>query len=132
MRGGVRPGAGRKPKIIELGELEKLCAMHCSDEDLAGWFHVSPRTIQNRKKQAKFAEAMAAGRARGCIAVRREQVKILERGNAAMAIWLGRQWLGQKDVTPIEVSGPNEQPIKFTLEAIDAILAKARKRKKIS
>jgi hypothetical protein len=128
MRGGARPGAGRKPKVIDLDEVEKLYSLHCSDGDLAGWFGVSVRTIENRKKQRQFAEAMARGKAKGCVALRRHQIRIVENGSAHMAIWLGKQLLGQKDA-PVELSGPSEQPIKLSLEVIDALLAKTKRSK---
>jgi hypothetical protein len=37
MAGGIREGAGRKAVEIDLLELEKLCSMLCSDEDIASW-----------------------------------------------------------------------------------------------
>jgi hypothetical protein len=82
---------------IELEELEKLYAMQCTDEEIAGWFGVSTRTIERRRKIRKFAEAMERGKARGRISVRRLQMKLLEEGNATMGIWLGKQILGQVD-----------------------------------
>lgn len=30
---------------IDLGELERLCAIQCTDEEIAAWFNVSTRTI---------------------------------------------------------------------------------------
>jgi hypothetical protein len=38
MPGGKRIGAGRKAVKIDLGELEKLCSLQCTDEELAAWF----------------------------------------------------------------------------------------------
>jgi hypothetical protein len=67
MHGGQRPGAGRKAVPIELEQLEKLCALQCTDAEIAAWFHVSTRTIENRRKQRQFAEAMERGRAKGRI-----------------------------------------------------------------
>ena len=122
MRGGARKGAGRKPVKIDLVELEKLCALQTTDEELAAFFGVSVRTIEKRRKQPKFAAAMARGKAIGRISVRRAQMKLLEAGNATMGVWLGKMLLGQRDVRPIELSGPNGQPAKISLEAIDDIL----------
>jgi len=34
---------GRKVKI-DLGELEKLCVLQCTDEEISAWFGVSTRT----------------------------------------------------------------------------------------
>jgi hypothetical protein len=128
MPGGARRGAGRKPANIDLGELEKLCSLQCTDEELAAWFGVSTRTIENRRKQPKFAEVMVRGKAKGRISVRRAQMRLLEAGNAAMGVWLGKQLLGQRDVTPIELTGANGSPVQFSLQSLDAIVAHARQR----
>jgi hypothetical protein len=122
MSGGTRTGAGRKPVPIDLGELEKLCSLQCTDEEIAAWFGVSTRTIEQHRKQPKFAEVMTRGRAKGRISVRRAQMKLLEAGNGVMGVWLGKQLLGQRDVTPIELSGPHGQEMKLSLEAIDALV----------
>lgn len=127
MRGGVRVGAGRKPAEIDLVELEKLCSLQCTDEEIAAWFGVSTRTIEQRRKQPQFAEVMRRGKAKGRVSVRRAQMKLLESGNGVMGVWLGKQLLGQRDITPIELSGPHGQPVQFSLEAIDALVANARK-----
>ena len=82
---------------INLAELEKLAAMQCTDEEIAAWFNVSPRTIERRRKSPVFAETICRGKARGRISLRRAQLKILEQGNATMGIWLGKQYLGQAD-----------------------------------
>ena len=65
----------------------------------------------------------------GQISVRRAQMRLLESGNATMGIWLGKQLLGQRDVTPIELTGSNGSELKFTMETVDAILSEARKSK---
>jgi hypothetical protein len=130
MPGGRRLGAGRKLVNIDLVELEKLCAIQCTDEEIAAWLGVSTRTIQSRKKQPEFSEAMTRGKAKGRISIRRWQMKLLEGGNAAIAIWLGKVLLGQRDVTPVEVTGRNGEPVQFSLESLDALITTARKRKK--
>jgi hypothetical protein len=109
MSGGFRAGAGRKAAQIDLIELEKLCSMHCSDDEMAAWFGVSVRTIQNRRRQPKFARVMHRGQARGCLNVRRAQLRLLEADNAAMAIWLGKIMLGQRDTT--QITGLNGGPV---------------------
>lgn len=128
MPGGAQAGAGRKPAKIDLMELEKLCMLGCTDEEIAGFFGVSARTIQNRRKERKFAEAMARGRAKGKISVRRAQMKLMEGGNASVCIWLGKQLLGQREVTPLELSGPQGQPVQFSLESLDEAIKRARER----
>jgi hypothetical protein len=122
MRGGKRNGAGRRPAHIDLIELEKLCSIQCTNEDLAGFFGVTTRTIENKRKKPEFKEAMERGRAKGRVSVRRAQFKLLEKGDSGMAKWLGKQYLSQRDVTPIELSGPDGKQLKISWEAIDEIL----------
>jgi hypothetical protein len=130
MRGGTRAGAGRKPVHIDLGDLEKLCVLHCTDEEIAAWFGVSTRTVEMRRKQPEFGETMSRGRAKGRISVRRAQMKLMEAGNATMSVWLGKQLLGQRDVTPLEVSGPQGEALKITLESFDALVKQAKQTKR--
>lgn len=82
---------------IDVEQLEKLCALQATDEEVAAWFNVSTRTIERRRKQAKFCEVMERGKARGRLSIRRAQMKMLESGNATMGVWLGKQYLGQTD-----------------------------------
>jgi len=122
MRGGKRFGAGRKPVHIDLVELEKLSSLQSTDEELAAYFGVTARTIGNKRRQPEFAEAMRRGRAKGCISVRRAQFKALDKGNPAILIWLGKQMLNQRDVRPIELSGPGGKAVKISWEALNEIL----------
>src|SRR6202158_2277759 len=90
---------------IDLAELERLSAMQCTDEEVAAWFGVTTRTIERRRKNAKFADVMQRGRAKGRISVRRAQLKLLEAGNATMGVWLGKNILGQVDQVRHDVTG---------------------------
>ena len=90
---------------IDLAELEKLCGLQCTDEEIAAWFGVTTRTIERRRKVRKFAEVMDRGKAKGRISVRRQQMKLLEAGNATMGVWLGKNILGQVDEIRHELSG---------------------------
>ena len=44
----------RPESKIDLDELEKLCAMQCTDEDIAAFLGVSTRTIERRRKMPSF------------------------------------------------------------------------------
>src|SRR4029450_6658070 len=90
---------------IDLVELERLSSMQCTDEEIAAWFKVTTRTIERRRKNAKFAEVMDRGKAKGRISVRRAQLKLLEAGNATMGVWLGKNILGQVDEIRHELFG---------------------------
>jgi hypothetical protein len=55
-------------------------------------------------------------------------MKQAEEGSTQMAIWLGKQMLGQRDVTPVELSGPNGNAVQFSLEVINEILSEKKKK----
>lgn len=107
--GGTRKGAGRKAIPIDMKELEILCSLHATDEDIADWLGVSARTIQSRRKQPAFAVVMRRGHARGRVNIRRAQMKLLDSGNPAIAIWLGKVLLGQRDT--LQITGAGGGPI---------------------
>ena len=88
---------------IDIVELEKLCQLQCTDEEIAAWFGVATRTIERRRLEPEFAEVMSRGKAKGRISVRRMQMRLLEQGNATMGVWLGKQLLGQRDQVTTEV-----------------------------
>jgi hypothetical protein len=96
---------GRLRARIDLGELERLCQLSPTDEELAAVLGVSKKTIQRRKTETKFAEAMELGKAKGTLSLRRTQMKLASEGNVTMLIWLGKQLLGQKDHQAMEHTG---------------------------
>lgn len=112
MTGGKRNGSGRRPITIDLAEVERLCALQCTDEELAAWFKVSLRTIERRKATSRaFADAIARGRASGRISLRRSLWGLAVKGNPAANIFLAKNLLGYKDYFANEHSGPNGGPI---------------------
>jgi hypothetical protein len=129
MRGGMRRGAGRKRIEIDLEQMEKLSALQCTDEEMAALLGVSTRTIESRRKDPEFAQAMERGKAKGRISVRRAQMKLLDAGNAPMAIWLGKQMLDQRDVTPLELSGSSAQEKRISMEVVDELIKQQSKKK---
>jgi hypothetical protein len=67
---------------------ESASVLRCSERTLQSFFADHP--------DAK--EAHDSGRMEGLASLRRKQFAMAE-SNATMAIWLGKQYLGQKDVT---------------------------------
>ena len=94
---GQNPG-GRPEAEIDLKELEKLCAIQCTNAEIAAWFGVSERTIDRKRHEPEFLDVMERGKGKGRISVRRLQMKAAEAGNPALLIWLGKQVLGQRDL----------------------------------
>src|SRR5215472_2130588 len=101
-----------RPKAnIDLAELEKLCGMQCTDEEIAAFFAVSTRTIVRRRRVQKFNEIMENARAKGRVSVRRSLFRLANAGNIAAAIFLAKNLLGYRDVVNTEHSGLAGGPI---------------------
>jgi hypothetical protein len=98
---------------IDLVELEKLCNMQCTDEEIAAFFGVNKRTIERRKKVAKFREIMDRARAKGRISVRRHLFRQAAGNNVAAAIFLAKNLLGYRDVVNTEHTGLAGGPIQI-------------------
>jgi len=101
-----------RPKVkIDLAELEKLCAMQCTDEEIAAFFGVSTKTVERRRKVPRFSDVMEQARAKGRVSVRRNLFRLASNGNVAAAIFLAKNLLGYRDVVASELSGPDGRPI---------------------
>ena len=89
----------RPRKEIDQKDFESLCALQCTKEEICGFFDVSDKTLENwckRTYSEGFSEVFKKKRGKGKISLRRAQFRLAEK-SASMAIWLGKQWLGQKD-----------------------------------
>ena len=113
---------GRPAIEIDQVQFEKLCAMQCPLDEIAGWFYCSEDTIENWCKKTyqdedgnpmTFSEVFAIKRQGGKISLRRAQFELAKK-NAVMAIFLGKQYLGQKDNIQYED--------KEAIERLDVIL----------
>lgn len=118
MDGGEKKDVGGRPReVIDLDELTKLCALQCTQADIASWFGVSRPTIERRvAEDPEFREAMERGYARGRISLRRRQIQRAEAGGDVMLIWLGKQYLGQTDRVESRISGADGGPL--TIEIV--------------
>ena len=88
-------------------QFEALCKIQCSKADICAVMDVSEKTLDRlvkEKYKQTFEETQAYFRAYGKASLLRSQFKLAER-NPSMAIWLGKQYLDQKDPTARRVSG---------------------------
>ncbi len=98
-----------RPKAkIDADQVEKLAAIGCSNNEIAGFFEVSKDTIERR-----FAAELSKGRESGKIRLRRLQWQSAEKGNVVMQIFLGKQMLGQADKTEVKTE---EQIKRFVID----------------
>jgi len=91
-----------RPRIaIDRKQFENLCKLQCTLREIAAWFNCSEDTVERWVKREygrkctfkkKYDEISPAG----LISLRRAQFKLAEK-NATMAIFLGKNYLGQTD-----------------------------------
>lgn len=75
--------------------VEELSARLCPTEDIATALGIARTTLYD-----KFANAIKVGHARARNELREWQFNAAKKGNPAILIWLGKQYLGQTDKLP--------------------------------
>ena len=88
----------RPKKEIDYQAVEKLANIQCTQEEIASFLGLSVRTLQ---RDEEFCRIYKKGQDNGKMSLRRMQYKLAEK-NATMALWLGKQYLGQKDNIEVE------------------------------
>lgn len=110
----------RPRKEIDQKAFESLCGLQCTKEEICGFFDLTDKTLENwcrRTYKAGFSEVFRQKRGLGKISLRRHQWRLAEK-NAAMAIWLGRNYLGQKE-EPEEVAEVEDTAAFFDSAGLD-------------
>ena len=84
---------------IDKKQFENLCGLQCTLLEICDFFDVEDDTLNSWCKKTygtTFSEVFKLKRGKGQISLRRMQWKLAEK-NPTMAIFLGKQYLGQKD-----------------------------------
>lgn len=95
---------GRPLKELDENTFEGLCGIQCTLSEIASVLRVSEDTVERwckRHYEMPFAECFKKYSSLGKVSLRRTQFKLAQR-NASMAIWLGKQYLGQRDVQELK------------------------------
>ena len=89
-----------RPKLeINPDEVFKLASLQCTLREIASFFDCDEKTIRTR-----FPAEIAKGKEIGKISIRRAQFKrAVDAGSDTMLIWLGKQYLGQREPRDIDV-----------------------------
>ena len=99
--------AGRPRKEIKKDSFEKLCGLQCTETEICGFFGVTDKTLSRWCREnydgRNFSETFKELSQDGKISLRRAQFRLAEK-SSAMAIWLGKQYLGQHDVQEFTIS----------------------------
>lgn len=96
----------QKQATIRKEQFEALCHIQCTRDEIVGVLNVGKDTLLRWCKETygtDFETIYNIKRQGGKSSLRRTQWKLAEK-NTAMAIWLGKQYLGQKDNLDVGVT----------------------------
>lgn len=99
----------RPLKEIDRKQFENLCGLQCTKEEICAFFELTDKTLENwckRTYNKGFSEVFREKRGIGKISLRRAQFELAKK-NATMAIWLGKQFLNQRDQVQVEIKNEN-------------------------
>ena len=88
---------GRPKKNINERQVVALAQIQCSYAEMAAVLGCDEKTLSNR-----FSQAIKEGREKGLSSLKRAQYKKAMDGNPTMLIWLGKQYLDQKDKAELD------------------------------
>lgn len=111
----------RPQKEIDKVQFEKLCAIQCTELEICSFFGVSDKTLDKWCKRTygcRFSVIFGEKREAGKVSLRRSQWQQAQT-NPTMAIWLGKQFLNQRDNKDIVVKQTIEPE---TVEAVEAFI----------
>ncbi len=117
MKRGDKSKGGRPRAEFSMKTLANMVRIQCTRAECASVIGVSEDTIDRRVKEATgegFAAFFKKHSDGGKRSLRRAQFKAatVDR-NPTMLIWLGKQMLGQKDISRIEQTGADGKPAVF-------------------
>lgn len=98
---------GRPKKQLDYDAIEKLSMIQCTQDEIASFLEVNVKTL---RADQRFLDLYKKGQEKGKLSLRRYQFKLAEH-NTAMAIWLGKQYLGQRDNIDISADVLDEDAI---------------------
>ena len=111
---------GRPLFDVNWDQVDELCAIQCTGEEIAGVLGCDYDTLSRalkREKNCSFAEYFSQKASNGKRSLRRAQYTTAIEGNPTMQIWLGKNWLGQTD--EIETAITQLPPIEIELYAAE-------------
>ncbi len=121
-RGRQGDGGGRPRFVIDYEAVGKLAMLQCTHEEIAAFLGCSSDTLA---KDDKFLGVYKAGIEKGRMSLRRHQWRALEAGNTTMLVWLGKQYLHQRDRFDVDATHRND-PTACSDEELLAIIASRR------
>ena len=85
---------------IDWDQVDQLCSIHCTGEEQAAVLGVDYDTLNaacKREHKMGFSDYFKQKASHGKMSLRRKQYTAAMDGNTTMLVWLGKNWLGQRD-----------------------------------
>ena len=95
---------------MDLEKVQALASIFCTQDEIAAVLGVSVDTLRRRKD---FASVYNTGRENAKQSLRRLQWKSAKDGSTGMQIWLGKQYLGQKERIESDVNQDTSIRIRY-------------------
>ena len=98
-------GAGRKRIEIDWKKVNGYLQAQCNGSAIASILGISPMTLYRackRKFKVNFEAYSETKKSEGKELLRAKQFSMAMKGDKALAIWLGKQYLGQRDKQEID------------------------------
>jgi hypothetical protein len=109
---------GRPLFDVNWDQVDELCAIQCTGEEIAGVIGCDYDTLATackREKHTAFSDYFKQKASNGKMSLRRTQYTTAMEGNPTMLVWLGKNWLGQTDKMETAIS--SLPPIEIELYA---------------
>lgn len=123
---------GRPIKEVDWQLFETLCGFHCTQSEIASALKIHHETLVYKTEEKygeTFPNVYKKYQESGKCSLRRNQFA-MSRTNASMAIWLGKQYLGQKDIQEqMQVTTEALTQYKAILEQMQKLQQSASERK---
>jgi len=110
-------------KRIDIEELQRWVRAGATIVEVAKRLGIGVRTLNNRLAEPEFRKKWDEAQGELYISLRAKQVALALTGNPTMLIWLGKQYLGQKERSEVSGTGAGGA---ITLEMLDGMRAAKR------
>lgn len=119
---------GRPKKVIKKEQFESMCAIQCTLEEICAVLGVTDKTLNKWCKETydgmTYSEVFKEKRSLGKMSLRRSQFKLAEK-SAAMAIFLGKNYLGQTDTVTNQVQLVEDDPLSIAFKELTNVQQEA-------
>lgn len=106
--------------VVKTKDVEAVGRLQCTRREAAAFLDIRVKQFDNllRSNEA-VRKAFERGKQLGKLSLRRKQLR-LAGVNATMAIFLGKNILGQQDKSSVELTGEDGGPIEFDAASLNA------------